>query len=90
MRKQLAPSASQSPSDDCRSEEAALGGLKEILHMSLAGMLGAAAVEGAVGLLMSQKPLLGKWAPERACSLLPVGSLWQKARISGRLIPICV
>lgn len=90
MRTQLAPSESQSPSDDCCTEGAALGGLKDILRRSLGGTLGAAALEGAVGLLISQKPLLGKRAPGRACSLLPVGSVWQKARISGRLIPICV
>ena len=79
----------QSPSDTCCSEGAAVAGLKDILRMSLAGHLGAAAVEGAEGLLISQKPLLGRWAPRRACSLLLAGSDWQKARISGRLMPIC-
>lgn len=73
--KQLAQSESESPSDDCGSDGTALGGLKEILRRSLAGTLGAAAVEGAVGLLMSQKPLLGRWALGRACSLLLAGSV---------------
>ena len=79
-----------SPSDACCSEGAAVADLQDILCKSLAGMLGAAAVDGAVGLLISQKPLLGRWAPGKACSLLLAGSDWQKARISGRLIPICV
>lgn len=58
--------------------------------MSLAEALGDAAVEGAEGLLISQKPLQGKWAPGRACSRLLAGLERQKARISGRHIPICV
>ena len=80
---------SQSPSDTCCSGGAAVAGLKDILRMRLAGHLGAAAVEGAEGLLISQKPLPGRWAPGRACSLLLAGSDWQKARIPGRLMPIC-
>lgn len=53
-------------------------------------MLGAAAVEEAVGLLISQKPLLGRWAPGSVCAVLLAGSAWQKACISGKAIPICV
>ena len=71
-------------------EEVALAGLKDILRKSLAGMLGAAAVEGAVGLLISQKRLLGRWAPGSPPLLLLAASNWQKACIAGRLIPICV
>ena len=80
---------SQSPSDDCRNEGVALAGLKDILRKSLAGTLGAAAVEGAVGLLISQKPLLGRWAPGSPPWLLLAASDWQKACIASRLIPIC-
>lgn len=61
---------------------------KDTVCLSLPARLGAAAVEGAVGRLMIQKPLVGKCAPGRVWSLLVSGSAWQKLRISGRLMPI--
>lgn len=48
------------------SADALEGLLKGTFPMSLSPVLGAAAVEGAVGLFTSQKPLLGRWAPGRA------------------------
>ena len=62
-----------SPSDVRCDEQALDERLNGLLAMSLPATLGAAAVEGAVGLLTSQKPLLGRWAPGRACPALLEG-----------------
>ena len=48
------------PSEACYNEDALDGVLKGSLVMILLAVLGAAAVEGAVGRLVSQKPLLGR------------------------------
>jgi len=51
--------AHHTPSDEHGNDRPALGIWQETLRMSLPATLGAAAVEGAVGLFTSQNPLLG-------------------------------
>ena len=77
------------PSDVLCSDAGERGDLEGSFCMSLPARLGAAAVEGAEGLLRIQKPLAGECqASGNACLLSAAASAWQKLRIDVMLMPI--